>query len=80
MPGRCASASRDTGEGIPADQIEHVFDRFYRGDPARSRADANGSGLGLAIAQAFVQAHGGSITVQSVPDQGAEFTITFPRG
>ncbi len=71
---------RDTGEGIPADQIEHVFDRFYRGDPARSRADASGSGLGLAIARAFVQAHGGSITARSVPDQGAEFTITFPRG
>jgi two-component system sensor histidine kinase BaeS len=70
---------RDTGEGISADQIEHVFDRFYRGDPARSRADANGSGLGLAIAQAFVHAHGGSITVESVPAQGTEFTITFPR-
>lgn len=70
----------DTGEGIPADQIEYVFDRFYSGDPARSRADASGSGLGLAIARAFIQAHRGSITARSVPDQGAEFTITFPRG
>jgi two-component system sensor histidine kinase BaeS len=71
---------RDTGEGIPADQIEHVFDRFYRGDPARSRADASGSGLGLAIARAFIHAHGGSITVESVEGEGAAFTITFPRG
>jgi len=70
----------DNGEGIPADQIEHVFDRFYRGDPARSRADANGSGLGLAIARAFIQAHGGSVSVRSVPTQGAEFTLLLPRG
>ncbi len=69
----------DTGEGIPADHIDHVFDRFYRGDTTRSRSDTNGSGLGLAIAQAFVQAHDGTISVRSIPGQGAEFTITFPR-
>ena len=70
----------DTGEGIPADQIEQVFDRFYRGDASRSRVDTNGSGLGLAIAQAFVKAHGGNITVKSTPGQGAEFTVSLPRG
>ncbi|MBN2146555.1 MAG: HAMP domain-containing protein [Anaerolineales bacterium] len=68
----------DTGEGISPDQIDHVFDRFYRGDSARSRSNSNGAGLGLAIAQAFVQAHGGEITVQSAPGQGATFTITLP--
>ena len=68
----------DTGEGIPANQIEHVFDRFYRGDASRSRADTNGSGLGLSIAQAFVNAHGGTIEVQSEPGEGSTFTITLP--
>ena len=68
----------DTGEGIPANQIEHVFDRFYRGDASRSRTDSNGSGLGLAIAQAFVNAHSGTIEVQSEPGEGSTFTINLP--
>jgi signal transduction histidine kinase len=68
----------DTGDGIPADQIEHIFDRFYRDDAARSRSDGSGSGLGLTIAQAFVQAHGGTIGLQSVPGEGSTFIITLP--
>jgi two-component system sensor histidine kinase BaeS len=79
-PGQVCILISDTGEGIPADQIEHVFDRFYRGDPSRSRVESNGSGLGLAIAQAFVYAHGGTITVESVEGEGAEFTISLPVG
>jgi two-component system sensor histidine kinase BaeS len=67
----------DTGEGIPADVLPHVFDRFYRGDPARSQQDSE-SGLGLAIAKSIVEAHGGTIAATSTPGQGTTFTITLP--
>ncbi len=73
----CITVS-DTGEGIPAEQIEHIFDRFYRGDSSRSRTEANGAGLGLAIAQAFIQAHGGKVNVESTPGQGTKFIVTLP--
>jgi two-component system sensor histidine kinase BaeS len=66
---------RDTGSGIAAADLEHIFDRFYRGDTARPQ---NGeSGLGLAIARSIVEAHGGSIRADSVPGQGATFTISL---
>jgi signal transduction histidine kinase len=69
----------DTGPGIPAGEIPHVFERFYRGDRARARvAGENGSGLGLAIARAIVEAHGGRIWVESEPGQGARFTFALP--
>jgi signal transduction histidine kinase len=69
----------DTGEGIPPEHLAHIFDRFYRADPARSR-DRGGAGLGLAIVRAIVEAHGGTITVASegVPGQGSTFTIQLP--
>jgi signal transduction histidine kinase len=68
----------DTGDGIPAEHLPHVFDRFYRIDPARSR-DQGGAGLGLAIARAIVQMHGGVITVTSAGiNQGSTFTIKLP--
>jgi signal transduction histidine kinase len=64
---------QDSGSGISAEDLPHVFDRFYRGDPARQQ---NGeSGLGLAIAKSIVEAHGGSIRVESTNGQGARFTI-----
>jgi signal transduction histidine kinase len=67
----------DTGEGIAADQLPHVFERFYRGDPAR-RSD-RGSGIGLTIARAITRAHGGDIVAASGgPGRGATFTITLP--
>jgi signal transduction histidine kinase len=67
----------DTGEGIQADDLDHVFDRFYRGEKSRSRS-TGGSGLGLAIAQGIVEAHGGSIRVESQPGKGACFYFRLP--
>jgi two-component system sensor histidine kinase BaeS len=64
----------DTGTGIPADDLPHVFDRFYRVDPSRARR-SGGSGLGLAIARRYVELHGGRIWADSVP--GAGTTVAF---
>ncbi len=69
----------DTGEGIPPEEISHIFEQFYRGDRARSRNDG-GSGLGLSIAQRIVAAHGGRIWAESEPGRGARFTFTLPKG
>lgn len=67
----------DTGPGIAAEHLPHVFDRFYRADPSRSRA-TGGSGLGLAIARHLVAAHGGQLEAASPPGAGATFTIRLP--
>jgi two-component system sensor histidine kinase BaeS len=69
---------RDTGEGIPAADLPHVFDRFYRIDQARSR-DTGGSGLGLSITRSLVEAHGGHIWAHSTEDEGSAFTFALPR-
>ena len=66
---------RDTGQGIAADDQQHIFDRFYRG---RDNA-SDGSGLGLSIVRAITEAHGGWVTVDSVSGHGATFTLTLPR-
>ena len=72
-------AVRDTGIGIAAADLPHVFERFWRADRARSRASAQGgSGLGLAISHWIVQAHGGTITVQSRLGRGTVFTVNLP--
>lgn len=70
-------AVADKGSGIPADDIPHVFERFYRADASRS-SRRGGSGLGLPIALAIVNAHGGSIGVESVPGHGTVMTVRLP--
>lgn len=67
----------DDGPGLSRDQMEHVFQRFYRSDPSRTR-QSGGAGLGLAIVQAIVKAHGGQVTVASEPGQGTRFTVSLP--
>jgi signal transduction histidine kinase len=68
---------QDTGTGIDPVDLPHIFDRFYRGDDARETNEGE-SGLGLAIAKSLVEAHGGTITAASAPDEGSTFTIILP--
>lgn len=68
---------RDTGPGIAPADLPHVFDRFYRADKSRSR-ETGGSGLGLAIVRSLVEAHHGTIAVESEPGRGTCFTVTIP--
>ena len=68
---------KDTGIGIPAEHLPHIFDRFYRVDKARNRMDG-GTGLGLSIVKWIVEAHGGSIQVVSEPGKGSTFSIQLP--
>jgi len=67
----------DTGPGIPADALPHVFERFYRADRARSR-EVEGTGLGLAVVRNIVRVHGGAVTVASEPEKGTTFTVDIP--
>jgi heavy metal sensor kinase len=79
----------DNGPGIPAEHLPHLFDRFYQVDKARTRQNdeltpegdqkPSGTGLGLSIVQWIVQAHGGTIQVQSEPGQGSTFEVTLPQ-
>lgn len=67
---------RDTGPGIPEEDLPHIFDRFFRGKQAAR--NQTGVGLGLALVQATIEAHRGTITARNAEDQGMEFTITLP--
>jgi signal transduction histidine kinase len=66
----------DTGIGISAEQLPHIFERFYRTEASRNRSQG-GSGLGLAIAKAIMERYGGSIAIDSTPGQGTTVTLTF---
>ncbi|MEN9936419.1 MAG: hypothetical protein RLZZ387_2998 [Chloroflexota bacterium] len=75
--GRVEVVVCDTGVGIPPDDLPHVFERFYRADPARGR-DPGGTGLGLPIAHWIVEQHGGTIHLQSAPGAGTSVTVRLP--
>ena len=67
----------DEGQGIAAEHLPHIFDRFYRVDPSRQR-ESGGSGLGLAIVKSIVEAHGGDVSLQSLVSEGTQVTIRLP--
>ncbi len=81
--GRARLVVQDTGPGIPDDQLAHIFERFYRGDPARSRGNAgspaDGAGLGLAIAKWIIDSHGAEISVRSAVGAGTSVSVAFPE-
>ena len=72
--GRGVLRVRDSGIGIPADELPHIFERLYRGDVSRTE---RGLGLGLSLVKAVVEAHGGMVTVESKPGQGSSFTVVL---
>jgi signal transduction histidine kinase len=67
----------DTGPGIAAEHLPHLFERFYRAEASRSRS-TGGAGLGLAICKTLTEAHGGEIRVHSVLEKGTTFEVTLP--
>jgi two-component system OmpR family sensor kinase len=67
----------DSGPGMDAETLEHAFERFYRADPSRARA-SGGAGLGLAIVAAVVDAHGGTVAIESEPGAGTTFRVNLP--
>ena len=68
----------DTGTGIAPEAAPHIFERFYRGDKARSRQDG-GFGLGLSIVKWIAESHNGAVELTSKPGAGSTFTVTLPR-
>jgi len=70
----------DTGIGIAAQHLPHLFERFYRADPARQRTRSSSTGLGLAIVDWVVRAHGGTVSVESQVGYGSTFIVTLPLG
>ena len=77
-PSHVVCSVQDTGEGIPPDDLPHIFDKLYRARRVKGRP-VEGSGLGLTIAQQIIRAHGGDITAQSELGKGSTFTFTLPH-
>jgi two-component system OmpR family sensor kinase len=69
---------KDNGPGLSSEDQDRIFERFFRADPSRARHSGEGSGLGLSIVDAVMKAHGGTVSVQSKPGEGATFTLHFP--
>ena len=78
VPDGASIRVRDTGVGIPADELPHVFERFYRGAQANEER-GSGSGLGLSIVRSIVDMHGGTVTLESTPGVGTEAIVFLPR-
>jgi two-component system sensor histidine kinase SenX3 len=76
---RVEIAVADRGIGIPAEEVDRIFERFYRLDPARQRS-TGGTGLGLSIVKHVAASHGGDVRVWSAPGQGSTFTLSLPAG
>jgi two-component system phosphate regulon sensor histidine kinase PhoR len=76
--GWCLLSVRDEGPGLSEEDLEHMFERFYRGDPSRVRSDRSGSGLGLAIVQQIAITHGGRIQAANHPAGGAVMELLLP--
>jgi two-component system OmpR family sensor kinase len=70
---------KDNGKGIPAEDLPHIFERFFRGDRSRARTKGQGAGLGLAIVSELVKLRGGEIRVESTLGEGTAFIVTFPK-
>ena len=77
-PGWCVVSVRDEGPGLSDDDLEHMFERFYRGDPSRGRGDRGGSGLGLAIVQQIALTHSGRVQAANHPEGGAVLELLLP--
>ncbi|WP_231707067.1 sensor histidine kinase [Tsukamurella sputi] len=78
-PGAVVLSVSDTGPGMEPDEAARAFERFYRADSSRSRGYGGGAGLGLSIVQSIVERHGGTVTVDTAPGEGACFTVRLPR-
>ncbi len=76
----CLLSVRDRGPGLSEEDQEHLFERFYRGDPARARSMGSGSGLGLAIVQQIAHTHGGRVQASNHPEGGALLELLLPLG
>ena len=78
LPDRDVVSVKNSGQGIPADEISLIFDRFYKTDKSRSQ-DKNGMGLGLYIVKTIIKLHGGEITVSSVENEYCQFQFWLPK-